>query len=142
MEWNYRKWRPAYRFIFLAIIVIVSSIIFANRLRAEETIGDHVKEAVFDTLSAGAITIAAAEAAASGNPVAGAILCSLASREVFNAYGEAKAAWELFDGKGFINEVGHQICESFDPWYKRNDDPNRNDRDISPAESMMEHGRD
>jgi hypothetical protein len=26
----------------------------------------------------------------------------------------------------FLNEIGHQICESLDPWYERNDNPTEN----------------
>ena len=28
--------------------------------------------------------------------------------------------------KGLVNEITHQICESFDPWYERNDNPVEN----------------
>ena len=30
-----------------------------------------------------------------------------------------------------LNEIGHQICESFDPWYER-----------TPADETREHGQD
>lgn len=121
MNWDCKTWPPRYRFIFLAVIVILSSIIFSRKGCAEETVGGHIQEAVFHTLSASAVGFAAAEAAVAGNPVLGSVLCSLATREIFCAYDHGKAAWDL---------------------YRSYDDPNRNDRDISPAESCMEHGRD
>lgn len=63
----------------------------------------------------------AVEAAAMGNFVTGAALSAIASREFGRAYFEVRAAWDL---------------------YQSYDDANRDDRDISPAESIIEHGRD
>jgi hypothetical protein len=121
MEWNYRKWSNRKRLIGLLIIFILSIFFFASRAHAEETIGGHIKEAVIDTLTATAAIVGAAEQSMTGNFVTGAILTTLAGNEIVKAYGEIRCAWDL---------------------YRSYDDPNRNDRDISPAESMMEHGRD
>lgn len=94
-------------------------LVICHKAHAEETVGQHVQEAVYDVLSAAGLSIAAFEAAVVGGPVAGMIMCSLATRDAFHAYYEAKAAWDLY----------------FDPSYS-------NDRDISPNESSFDHGRD
>jgi len=117
---DYRKWPVKYRLLALLIVFILSVFFFATKVHAEETVGDHVKEAVFDTL-AGVVAVAgAAEQAVTGNLVTGAILSSLAAREFVEAYKETREAWNM---------------------YRSNDD-DRNDRDISPAEAKLEHGRD
>lgn len=93
--------------------------VVCHKLGAEETVGEHVQEAVYDVLSAAGMSIAAFEATALGNPATGMILCSLATREVFQAFYEARAAWNIYFDSSYSNEM-----------------------DISPAESQIDHGRD
>ena len=84
-------------------------IAFSRKAIAEETVGDHVKEAVYDTLSAAALTFAAAESTVTGNLIAGGILCTLATREIFSAYYEAQAAWNLYrDNDGISYEPTYE----------------------------------
>jgi len=122
MEWDYSKWKPRTKIIWMIIVGIASFIFFANRGHAEETIGEHIQEAAFDVMAATVSFAGAAQCAASGNFVTGTMLMALGGRELGEAYKEIKCAWQIYNNTY--------------------DDPNRNDRDISPAESMIEHGRD
>lgn len=106
MNWNYRKWTYKQRLLGLLIVAILAFFFFISRGHAEETAGDHLKEAVFDTLAASASFVAAAEQAATGNFVTGAVLTSLGVREGISAYYEYKAAYEIYYSP---NENG---CES------------------------------
>lgn len=121
MNWDYRKWKPRTRVIWVFIIGIASIIFFATKGHAEETVGEHLKEAVFDTVAAAAAFTGAAQQAATGNFVNGAMLAILGGREVINAYNEYRAAWDVYHS------------------YDGTDDYDRN---ISPNEAAMDHGRD
>ncbi len=121
IEWNYRKWPLKYRYLIIIIAFILSTIFFATKGHAEETISGHITEDVFDTLAATAAFIGAAEQVATGNIVTGVILATLGGKEINNAYDEFKAAWYL---------------------YREPNNENDSDRDISPTEANWEHGRD
>ncbi|HEV7737068.1 MAG TPA: hypothetical protein VGO47_06830 [Chlamydiales bacterium] len=119
MNWNYKTWSPRKQLVFYVILIIFFVFLFNHKVWAEETVGEHLKEAVFDTLSGAAMTIAVIESTALGNPYSGAILSVLATREFLHAYQEAVAAWNMY----------------FDA-------SDNDDRNISPMEAQMEHGRD
>jgi len=122
MQWNANKWKNKTKFIALAILSIICAYYYIGKAFAEETVEDHLKAGVFDTLQAGVAFVGAAELAASGNFYAGAALTILGWKEAGEACKEFRSAWQIYNNTY--------------------DDPNRNDRDISPAESMIEHGRD
>lgn len=93
---DYRKWKPKTRVWWIVVIAIVSFIFFASRGHAEETIGDHIRDGVFDTLAATAAFAGAAQQAATGNFINGATLAVLGSKEAWEACGEFRAAWDLY----------------------------------------------
>ncbi len=72
--------------IGVLIVFIVFLTLFISKGHAEETVGQHIQEAVFDTLTGGLALAGAVEAAATGNFIVGAALSAVASREFGNAY--------------------------------------------------------
>jgi hypothetical protein len=51
MNWNYKTWSSRKQLIFYVILIIFFTFLFNHKVWAEETAGEHLKEAVFDMLS-------------------------------------------------------------------------------------------
>lgn len=118
---NYRQWPVKYRILSVFFVFILFFILFANRAHADElnTAGQLTKDAIIDGLAATVSIIAATEQAVTGNFYTGASLAIIGAHEAYKAYEEAKEAWHLY-------------------WNRDND----SDRDVSPVESSLDHGRD
>lgn len=118
---KYKQWPVQYRLLAVFFVFVVFLVLFASRGHAEEpkTVSELAKEAVIDGLAGTVSIAAAAEQAITGNFYTGAALAILGAHEVIKAYEEAREAWNLYCSRD-----------------------NDYDRNISPAESCMEHGRD
>jgi hypothetical protein len=121
MEWNPNKWSKRTKIIWMILVFLVAFFHSVNRAHAEETVGQHIKEAVYDVMSASIAVAGAAQSTATGNFVIGFMCVAVAGHEIGEAYYELKSAWDL---------------------YRSDDYESYLDRDISPNEANFEHGRD
>ena len=96
MNWNCKKWPLRYRYLIILVTFVLGVIFFSTRGHAEETVGGHIKEGVFDTLAASAAAFGAMEFAATGNIGAGMILATLSAKEICSACDEFRCAWDLY----------------------------------------------
>jgi cytochrome c oxidase assembly factor CtaG len=67
MKLNYRKWKPRTRVIIVLITIVIFFVLGIAKGHAEETVSDHVKEAVYETLVGSVAAYGAVESAVMGN---------------------------------------------------------------------------
>ena len=97
MNWGFKTWSPPKQFACYVVLIIFFTFLFNHKVwTAEAAAGEHLQQAVFNTLIGAVLAVVLIKARAFSNPYIGALLTTLVTRGFYSSYFVAIAAWEIY----------------------------------------------